>query len=263
MPYGMTGQQPIESYYPGGYGELNLVEQDETLRPFGFTGDFQWVTPRILNRLYNETSPSRPIYEYQWLTHPEYPSRRCNDSIRIRAVYSQYIGFPTISGGNIKYAIIDGVFPKGLTLDIDRGIIFGLIDDLDEIFPEEFGLTNPEGIPESENDVEAFQTFGFTYGDQGIRQFTEDNYARRGSAGLYAAGFPLDKDVTFIARAFDSGNTGRYIDGLFTIATNNNWSSDRDRFILNIRNQMYVDGKPVTNGEYLETMKARGYFPDC
>ena len=80
---------------------------------------------------------------------------------------------------------------------------------------------------------------------------------------MYAAGFPLSKDVSFIARAFDSGNTSTYIDGRFSIATNNNWSSDRDRFILNIRNQMYVDGKPVTNREYLETMKARGFFPNC
>lgn len=263
MAYGMTGSQPIESYYPGGFGELNIVDQDETLRPIGQTGDLQWVTPAILNRTYNETSPSRPIYEFQWLTHPEYPDRSCNTSVRLRAVYGQYIGFPLITGGAIKYAIIDGVFPKGLTLDIDRGIIFGLIDDLDEIFPEEFGLTYPDGIPENQNDIDAFQTFGFTYGEQGVRQFTEENYARSGSAGLYAAGFPLSKDVSFIARAFDSGNTSTYIDGRFSIATNNNWSSDRDRFILNIRNQMYVDGKPVTNREYLETMKARGFFPNC
>ena len=262
MPYGMTGIQPIESFYPDGFGDLNIVEQDEFLRP-GITGDFQWVTPAILNRTYYDTSPKRPIYEYQWLTHPDYPNRKCNTSIRLRAVYSQYIGFPVITGSAIKYAIIDGIFPEGLTLDIDRGIIFGIVEDLDLIFPEEFGITNSDGIPEGGQDISAFEDYGFTYGEQTARQFTEDNYARRGSAGLYAAGFPLEKDVTFIARAFDSGNTGRYIDGVFTIATNNNWSSDRDRFILNIRNQMYVDGKPVTNREYLETMKARGYFPDC
>jgi hypothetical protein len=197
------------------------------------------------------------------LEHPDYETRECNDRIRLRAVYSQYIGFPIITGGNIKYAIIDGVFPKGLTRDIDRGIIFGMIDDLDVVFPEEFGLTNPDGIPEEPKDTEAAQTFGFTYGEQGPRQFTESNYAERGSAGLYSKGFPTKKDIVFTARAFDSGNTGRYIDGVFAIETNNNWSSDRDRFILNIRNQMYVDGKPVTNREYLETMKARGFFPNC
>jgi formylglycine-generating enzyme required for sulfatase activity len=42
----------------------------------------------------------------------------------------------------------------------------------------------------------------------------------------------------------------------------NNWSSDRDEFILNIRNQFFIDGKPVTNEEYLTTMKGRGYFSD-
>jgi hypothetical protein len=67
----------------------------------------------------------------------------------------------------------------------------------------------------------------------------------------------------FTARAFDSSLTSRYIDGEFTIDTDNNWSSDRDEFILNIRNQMFIDGKPVTNKEYLATMKDRGYFKNC
>ena len=59
----MTGAQPIEYYYPAGFGELNIVEQDESLS--SVTGDIQWLSPAILNKSYNETSPSRPIYEQQ------------------------------------------------------------------------------------------------------------------------------------------------------------------------------------------------------
>ena len=55
----MTGAQPIEYYYPAGFGELNIVEQDESLS--SVTGDIQWLSPAILNKSYNETSPSRPI----------------------------------------------------------------------------------------------------------------------------------------------------------------------------------------------------------
>lgn len=265
MAYGMTGTQPIEYYYPGGFGEFKIVEQDETRRPFvpGIFEQFQWVSPAILNRTYYDTSPKRPIYENQWLSHPSYPNRACSTSVRLRAVYSRYIGQPPIVGGLIKYAVIDGIFPSGLTLDIDRGIIFGVIEDLDLVFAEEFGITDSDNVVESGNDKEAFENFGFLYDNRSPSRVSENNYAAKGSAAMYAGGFPVSKDVTFTARAFDSGNTSNYIDGVFTISTDNNWSADRDAFILNIKNQMYVDGKPVTNSEYLQTMKARGFFPNC
>ena len=40
----------------------------------------------------------------------------------------------------------------------------------------------------------------------------------------------------------------------------NNWSYDRDRFILNHEEPFYIDGKRVTPEIYLTTMKAKGFF---
>jgi hypothetical protein len=257
----MTGTQPIEYYYPSGFGELNIVEQDESIS--GITNDIEWLSPAILNKIYNETSPSRPIFEQQKLLRPQDPDVGCREIIRLKSVYVSYVGSPPTIGGVLKYAIVSGTFPPSVTLDIDTGYLYGKIDDLDDIFPEEFGLTNPTGIPEDPKDLAAAENFGFTFGEQGLRKFTETNYAERGSARLYRGGFPTPKDINFIARAFDSDLPSRYIDGEFTIDTSNNWSSDRDEFILNIRNQMFIDGKPVTNKKYLATMKERGYFPNC
>ena len=257
----MTGSQPIEYYYPQGYGELNLVEQDESLS--SRTGDIQWLTPAILNKSYNETSPSRPIFEQQNLVRPEDPDVGCKTSIRLRAAYVSYVGAPPTTGGNLKYAIVSGVFPPSVTLNIDTGDLYGKIDDLDDIYSDTLGAIDENLENEPARDIEAANTFGFDYGEQGPRRFTEDNYGAAGSAALHGGGFPIPKGVIFIARAFDSSLTSRYIDGQFTIDLSNNWSSDRDAFILNIRNQMFVDGKPVTNKEYLATMKARGYFPNC
>jgi len=257
----MTGAQPIEYYYPAGFGELNIVEQDESLS--SVTGDIQWLSPAILNKSYNETSPSRPIFEQQKVIRPQDPDVSCRTTIQLRAAYVSYVGAPPTTGGDLKFAIVSGVFPPSLTLDIDTGYLFGKIDDLDDIFPVEFGLTNPQGIPEEPRDTQAAELFNFDFGEQSPRKFTEDNYAVRGSASLYKAGFPIPKGIIFIARAFDPSLTSRYIDGEFLIDTSNNWSSDRDEFILNIRNQMFIDGQPVTNKQYLATMKERGYFPNC
>ncbi len=257
----MTGTQPIEYYYPTGFGELNMVEQDESRS--SVTGDIVWLSPSVLNKSYNELSPSRPIYEHQNVIRPQDPDVGCGTSIRLRSSYVSYKGAPSTTGGSLKFAIVSGVFPPSLTLDIDTGYMFGKIDDLDDIFPEEFGFIDQQGIPEEPRDVQAAQTFNFNFGEQDPRRFTEDNYAVRGSSSLYKAGFSTPKGIIFIARAFDSSLTSRYIDGEFRIDTSNNWSSDRDRFILNIRNQMFVDGQPVTNKQYLTTMKERGYFPNC
>lgn len=269
MPYSMVGEKPIEFYYPNGYGEQRLVEQDETKQVF-LPGQSKirrmvWTSPQLLNRTYNETTPPRPIYEGQTILRQgstPYGSFGCSTTIRIRASYQRYRNIPFQTGGIIKYAIIDGVFPPSLTLDIDTGILFGKIDDLETIYSELFDISSVP--PESEIDQLAAQTFNYNFGDQGRKRYTEDNYGKAGSAALHEGGFPTPKGVTFIARAFNTANPETdYIDGRFTIDISNNWSNDRDQFILNIRNQFFVDGKPVTNRQYLAAMKSRGYFPGC
>lgn len=261
MPFGMTGQNPIEFYYPDReFGALNIKEQDNSTS--STYDEIEWLSPAILNKDYNETFPNRPIYEKQRFLRDGDTVESCSMSVRLRATYVSQRGSPPTSGGSLKFAIVSGTFPPSLTLNIDTGNIFGRVDDLDDIFPEEFGVP-PEGLPEDPLAEEAKAVFGFDYGEQGPKKFTEDNYAVRGSASLHRGGFGIDKDIVFTARAFDSSApTSRYIDGVFTIKTLNNWSSDRDEFILNIRNQFFIDGKPVTNEEYLTTMKERGYFSD-
>ena len=231
----MVGTQPIEYYYPDGFGELNVVDQDELTSTT--VTETTWFTPAVLNKRYNETSPDRPIYEARrFLAEGE--EEPCGLVVFLRAGYQSLRGQSPMTGGSIKYAIVEGVFPPSMTLDIDTGRIYGRLDDLDVLYPQDFGITLP-------------------------KTYTEDNYAREGSAALHRGGFGLTKDVVFTARAFDSSAPStRYIDGIFIIRTQNNWSSDRDDFILNIDNQFFVDGKPVSNEEYLSAMKARGYFPD-
>lgn len=267
MPYNMVGENPIEFYYPDGYGELNVVDQNEVAQPLppGQTRGLVWISPQLLNRTYNETSPPRPIYEGQKILREgstPYASYGCETTIRIRAQYQQYRNSTPKLGARVKYAIIEGVFPPSMTLDIDTGVLFGEIDDLDTIYAD---LLGGDGVPaDREADTRAASTYNYNFGEQGPKQYTEDNYAKSGSAAFYSDGFAVPKNVTFVARAFDAdAPTLGYIDGRFTIDISNNWSSDRDRFILNIRNQFFVDGKPVTNKEYLATMKSRGYFPSC
>jgi len=267
MQYSMVGEQPIEFYYPNGFGELNIVEQDETRQPIAI-GEFRrmvWTSPKILNSTYNETSPPRPIYENQRILREgsvEYASFGCETTIRIRASYQRYRGRPAPIGGKIKYAIVEGIFAPSLSLDIDTGALFGRIDDMDTIFAGEFGGSTVE--PDRPADLEAATTYNYNFGEQGPKRYTEDNYGKAGSASLYGDGFPVPKDMTFIAIAFNGDDPENdYIDGQFTIQLSNNWSSDRDAFILNIRNQFFIDGKPVTNKEYLSVMKSRGYFPSC
>lgn len=268
MQYNMVGVNPIEFYYPNGYGELKIQEQSvdssASFAPTTQQRRMTWVTPQLLNRSYNETSPARPIYEGQKILREgstEYGSYGCETTLQIRASYQSYRNQPSTTGGDIKYAIIDGVLPPSLTFDIDTGRLFGVIDDLDTIYAD---LSNTPVPGDREEDAEAAATYNYNFGDQEPKKYDERNYGQAGSAALHADGLPVPKGVTFIARAFNVEDpTNDYIDGRFTIDISNNWSSDRDAFILNIRNQFFVDGKPVTNKEYLSVMKSRGYFPSC
>jgi len=260
----MVGVNPIEFYYPNrDFGVLNIVSQNPQEQNSDPTPDpISWVSPAILNKLRGNSSPITPIYEQLKLLD-EGESELCAITVTLQAKWARRTGgllFP--SGGEIKYAILEGRFPPSLTLNIDTGRIYGRMNDLDEILAEEFGDI-PSDIPEDNSALEAASVFGFDYGTQSPRRFTESNYGTFGSAKAHSKGFGRSSNVVFTARAFDaSAPTTRYIDGEFTFKVQSNWSSDRDGLILNIRNQFFVDGKPVTNEKYLSTMKARGYFRD-
>ena len=261
----MVGENPIEYYYPNReFGELNIVPTD----PSQTTEEvISWVSPSILNKLNNRASPITPIYEQlKFLNVGEVES--CAITVSLKAQFTRNRGGFGTGGwlvpsvGTIKFAIIQGRFPPNLTLNIDTGRIYGRMNDLDEILADEFGDV-PSDIPEENSALEAASVFGFDYGTQGSRRYTEDNYGTFGSTKAHGKGFGKASDVKFVARAFDStAPTTRYIDGEFTFKVQSNWSSDRDGLILNIRNQFFIDGKPVTNEKYLSTMKERGFFRD-
>ena len=263
----MVGINPIEFYYPNReFGDLNIVPQDAKTQNNDPTPEpISWVSPAVLNRLRGSRSPITPIYEQlKFLNEGE--SENCAITVFLKAAAARRTSgllFPPLgTTGQIKYAIVGGRFPSQLTLNIDTGRLYGRMNDLDEILADEYGDI-PSDIPEDNSALEAASVFGFDYGNQGSRRYTEDNYGTFGSTKAHSKGFGKASDVKFIARAFDAtAPTTRYIDGEFVFKVQSNWSSDRDGFILNIRNQFFVDGKPVTNDKYLSTMKERGFFLD-
>ncbi len=202
---------------------------------FGATGSdcsFVWTSER-------ETFPGR-IFELQKVgtnkciemyIHADY--MECSESAR-NGTYVPPAGANGINSsccqggiGPIKYAVVGGEFPPSLYLDIDTGYMMGFIDEIEKIAPEKLGV--PPNF-----------------------KFDETNYVKYAKSGLAAK---------FIVRAFDSGNTAMYNDTEMTMNIQTNWSSRRDKFILNIENQFYLDQKPVSNEEFVKGMKRKGYYP--
>jgi len=217
-----SDQYPIEYYYPGGFGATSQNCM------------FTWKAT-------DETFGRTPIYENQRVC-----GNGCNN-LRITANYTRcsaaakngtYIP-PNVGDrftlseccgpgdGPIKYALLGGEFPPSLYLNIDTGKLCGFIDGIEKIAPKR--LSVPPNF-----------------------RFNESNYLSFAVGGLAAR---------FLVRAFDSGNTGHYDDRYLTMNIRTDWSARRDRFVLNIDNQFYIDGRPVSNKEYLLGMKRKGYYP--
>lgn len=133
------------------------------------------------------------------------------------------------------FLVITGDFSPEMVLNLDTGKLTGKIGDLD------FYASALNIPPDYEID--------------------EQNYATVGSASYFRNGVGFGIPVTVTVRAFDKSDPTIRIDKTFYYDLRNNWSSDRDTLILNIKNQFYVDGRPATNLEYLEAQKAKGYFP--
>lgn len=131
--------------------------------------------------------------------------------------------------------VVGGEFPPDLTIDMETGQISGVMSDMD-LFVEQFRL--PEGY-----------------------KLNETNYATIGSAGAYKNGLGTTVVAKFVMRAFDPGYTGWYVDTVYSFQVSNWWSSDRDRFILDITGPFAVDGEIITNNaEYLRRMKQKGFW---
>lgn len=147
---------------------------------------------------------------------------------------------------DIKYMVVDGEFPPDLILNMETGVASGFISEMD--------------LPDKPGDPNSKDYFMKRWKLPPDYRITEKNYATVGSASSFANGKPATNTARFIIRAFNARDPRVFNDKEFTITITNNWSSDRDRLILNINNQFFLDGKPVTNREYLLGMKKRGYF---
>lgn len=144
----------------------------------------------------------------------------------------------------VHYGVVVDVVPEMLSLNPDTGVInSGTLTELDNYVA---GFARPPG----------FLT-------------DETNYASFGSAQLFSGNISIGHSVVFTVRAIEDPNSEynfnsppfESIDRSFTIDIGNNWSSDRDFFILNLQQQFYIDGQPVSGQVYLDTQKARGFFP--
>lgn len=222
MPMTNSGPNPIEYYYPNGFGET--ASNSACI--------FKWKPIR-------ETIPNE-IFEQQTVG----PNKCIRMSVRadytqclpavMNGTYNAPPGTSAISSvccgpgsGPIKYALLGGEFPPSLYLDIDTGEMRGHIDELEKTAPERLNM--PKDF-----------------------KFDETNYLKYYIPGL---------NLRFLVRAFDSGDPSSYSDTFMILPIRTNWSARRDRFVLNIQNQFYLDGKPVDNGTYIRGMKAKGYYP--
>lgn len=131
--------------------------------------------------------------------------------------------------------VVGGEFPPDLVVNMETGQVSGIMSDMD-LFVEQFKL--PPGF-----------------------KFNESNYATKGSAGAYRNGLGTVVTASFVLRAFDPGYTGWYADTVYNFRVSNWWSSDRDRFILDITGPFAIDGEVITdNAEYLRRMKQKGFW---
>jgi len=137
--------------------------------------------------------------------------------------------------GDAGFLVVTGDFSPDMVLNLDTGKMTGRTGEMDQYVSS---LNIP---PDFEID--------------------EQNYGTIGSAAYFRNGVGFGIPVRITARVFDKSNPSRYIDGSFEYSLNNNWSSDRDYLILNIKNQFYVNGATATNLQYLEAQKAKGFFP--
>jgi len=145
----------------------------------------------------------------------------------------------------IKYEVISGEWPVGLTIS-NSGAIYGIVSDNRVTSPSKMG--NPPLVT----------------------PYDQTNYLDYAKLGLNA--------VFTIRVRFASGSS---YSAVFNMFVHTDWSSRRDDFILNIKNEypleknpdldieypkgkgftFFLDGSPSSNEDYLVNMKSRGYFP--
>lgn len=170
------------------------------------------------------------LNEIQWITPEGYIGRRRETedfSFQLEAVLSPES--PDV-GSPVSFYYKSGILPLNLTIS-ETGLISGSIIDMDEYVPEFIGT----GV-DIERDGSTYATVGSA------------------AAGIY------DCEFVVIAKYGDVE-----LERSFYITVINHYSSDRDQMIRDYTekfgNSFQVDGVPSTAEEYLQYMKAKGYYP--
>lgn len=137
------------------------------------------------------------------------------------------------------FEVIDGIFPQGLEIDNSLKVIKGFIGELDNYYP---AYQRPEGFS-----YDTPETAG-------------GNYASYGSALFGGA------TCTFTVRATYEGE---HADAAFSLIIRNNYSSDRDSFIIEYysleeqkqRGKLVdADGNQLSPEEFILYMKSKGFY---
>lgn len=137
-----------------------------------------------------------------------------------------------IHTGDIVFSFI-GAYPEGLYINSDQ--LLGFIDELDKWFPN---YQRPQN---------------FTYD-------TTDSFG--GNYATYGSSLAINTNVNFLIRATLSSNPAIFVDQIFTIIVENNYSSDRDACILEQfqDKDIYINGEKVTPQELIDWYKTQGYY---
>lgn len=134
------------------------------------------------------------------------------------------------SSTGIAYQFIE---PIPQFFQINENILSGIIGELDDWFyeiPDDFSYNTSE-----------------TYGG---------NYCKFGS------GLAGTTNVQFTIRAYMISNPLNYSDQVFNVTVRNNYSSDRDRMIIDHISslKLYIDGQLVTPEDFIQYYKDMGYY---
>lgn len=243
---GLTGYNSIQSQLSGGSfgvvtGSTGAAFNSACLIVFGQLGNSG--TPIV------DTTPNHRVMELQqfsessssvvYSAHPATPP-----PLTASGISNTFYGHCYLCNSccDIKYMIIDGEFPPDMILNMDTGRAYGYISEMD--------LPDDPNLPQSGKDY-----FLEKYRLPTNYRINEQNYATVGSAAEFGSA-----TASYTIRAFNAKDPRVFTDKKYYMTIRNNWSSDRDRLIINIKNTFYLDGKPVENTKYLQGMKEKGYF---
>lgn len=224
--YRILSEEDPATYYPNG-ASINISSENESCYRLAFP-------PAPSNYFYNGSdfpsiNPNRIYVEKEDITE--------DSAWQLLLVENSSAGCSGSSSpfGNAGYLIMGGDFSPDMVLNLDTGKLLGKTGEMDEFVS---GINLPKDY-----------------------QVDEQNYATVGTASYFRNGVGFLVPIRFTARVFNKANPNVYTDKTFEYKLSNNWSSDRDYLILNIKNQFFVNCVTGSNREYLDSQKARGFFP--